>query len=274
MIPFQPVFVNSFSRCKTHRGCIFLLYIRPKRWYTEARNKIVTGFQGEVPPCDTERRNALIEAVIFNLDGVLVCSDECHYRAWRQLAYEQGIQLQPELYLRMVGLKRMDSIKILLAGRDRTYTTQEMWALSVRKNDLFNEQIDRLDQESILPGALETVIALKNKGVKTAVASSSENATGILRQLRIDHWFDVVVDGTQIEKGKPDPEVYLTAARKLSMPTGNCLVIENTPAGEEGAQQAGMRCMMLANPYESNELQLPTTLAELNLPLFVDHEKS
>ena len=214
----------------------------------------------------------MIQAVIFNLDGVLLCTDECHYRAWMELAHEQGINLQPDLYLKMVGMKRMDSIKVLLQGRDRSYTAQEMWALSVRKNDLFNEQIDHLDQESLLPGALETVIALKEKGVKTAVASSSENAAGILRQLRIDHWFDAVVDGTEIEKGKPDPEVYLTAARKLMMPTGNCLVIENTPAGEEGARLSGIRCMMLANPYEPNELQLPSTLAELDLPLLVQYQ--
>ena len=214
----------------------------------------------------------MIQAVIFNLDGVLVCTDECHYHAWMELAQEQGINLQPDLYLKMVGMKRMDSIRVLLQGRDRAYTAHEMWALSVRKNDLFNEQIDHLDQESLMPGALETVIALKDKGVKTAVASSSENAAGILRQLRIDHWFDVVVDGTEIEKGKPDPEVYLTAARKLSMPTGDCLVIENTPAGEEGARLAGMRCMMLANPYEPNDQLLPSTLAELDLPLLVEHQ--
>ncbi|MBR3018984.1 MAG: beta-phosphoglucomutase family hydrolase [Clostridia bacterium] len=212
----------------------------------------------------------MIQAVIFNLDGVLVCTDECHYRAWTQLAYEQGIALQPGFYLKMAGMKRMDSIKILLQNRDRPYTAQEMWALSVRKNDLFNELIDRLDQESILPGALETVISLKNKNVKTAVASSSENASGILRQLRIDHWFDAVVDGTMIEKGKPDPEVFIAAARKLKMPTKECLVIENTPAGEEAARLAGMRCMMLANPYEPNDLQLPATLADLNLPALIE----
>lgn len=234
--------------------------------------KNITGSQN--PSSDAGRKNALIQAVIFNLDGVLVCSDECHYHAWTQLAHEQGINLQPELYLKMAGLKRMDSIRILLQGRDRAYTAQEMWALSVRKNDLFNEQIDKLDQESLLPGALETVIALKNKGVKTAVASSSENAAGILRQLRIDHWFDVVVDGTQIEKGKPDPEVYLAAARKLCMPTGDCLVVENTPAGEEGARLAGMRCMMLANPYEPNDRHLPSTLAELDLTLLANDQES
>ncbi len=216
----------------------------------------------------------MIQAVIFNLDGVLVCTDECHYRAWTQLAYEQGIILQPEFYLKMVGLKRMDSIKILLKKAERVYANPEMWALSVRKNDIFNEMIDRLDQESILPGALETVIALKNKGYKTAVASSSENASGILRQLRIDHWFDVVVDGTQIEKGKPDPEVYLTAARKLAMPTGNCLVVENTPAGEEGARQAGMRCLLLSNPYEAeSQERLPGTLAELDLIDLLERER-
>lgn len=217
----------------------------------------------------------MIQAVIFNLDGVLVCTDECHYEAWKRLAYEQGILLQPEFYKKMVGLKRMDSIRILLQKGERSYTNQEMWALSVRKNDLFNDLIDRLDQESILPGALDTVIALKNMGVKTAVASSSENAGGILRQLRIDHWFDVIVDGGQIEKGKPDPEVYLTAARRMCMPTGNCLVIENTPAGKEGARQAGMRCLCLGNPYEAETRHsLPATLAEMDLPAFVARERN
>ena len=217
----------------------------------------------------------MVQAVIFNLDGVLVCTDVCHYEAWKRLAHEQGIQLQPDLYLKMAGLKRMDSIRLLLKKGERTYTPQEMWALSVRKNDLFNELIDTLDQESILPGALETIVALKNKGIKTAVASSSENAGGILRQLRIDYWFDVIVDGEEVEKGKPDPEVFLTAARKLRMPTGNCLVIENTPAGAEGARQAGMQYMLLANPYdERSQRELPSTLAELDLPFLLEQEES
>ena len=93
----------------------------------------------------------MIEAVIFNLDGVLVCTDECHYRAWTQLAHEQGIQLQPELYLKMVGLKRMDSIRILLQGRDRTYTAREMWALGVRQNDLFNYRLTASTRKAFCP---------------------------------------------------------------------------------------------------------------------------
>ena len=215
----------------------------------------------------------MIHAVIFNLDGVLVRTDECHYQAWAQLAHEQGILLQPDLYVKMMGMKRMDSLRVLLKKAERDYTPSEMWALSVRKNDLFNAQVDALDQESVMPGALETVIALRNMGLKTAVASSSENAACILRQLHIDQWFDVVVDGGDVQSGKPDPEVYLTAARRLSMPTGECLVVESTPAGQASAHQAGMRCLMIRNPYgENKEQYLPAHLAELDLVSLLNSE--
>ena len=170
----------------------------------------------------------MIQAVIFNLDGVLVDTDVCHFKAWKRLAYEQGIALTPELYKSMIGMKRMDSLRILLKKAERSYNPMEMWALSARKNDLFNDLIDRLDETSLIPGAMDTVKRLRAMGLKTAVASSSENAGGILRQLRVRPLFDVVVDGCDIEKGKPDPEVFLQAARRLAVPTGSCLVIENS----------------------------------------------
>ena len=180
----------------------------------------------------------MIKAVIFNLDGVLVKTDVCHYEAWASLAHEQGIPLRADTYRAMAGMKRMDSLRVLLKKAERTYSPAEVWALAARKIDLFIERIDALGPDSIVPGAMETVKKLRDMGIKTAVGSSSENAGGILRKLGLYQMFDAVVDGEQIEKGKPDPEVYLLAARKLSMPTSECLVIENTAAGLEAAQQA------------------------------------
>ena len=209
----------------------------------------------------------MIQAVIFNLDGVLISTHDCHYQAWKQLAAEQGIPFNDQIYRRMEGMKRMDSLQLLLKRAERQYTMGEMWALSVRKNDLFNELVDQLKADSILPGTVETLYALREKNVKTAVSSSSENATGILRKLGLDSLLDAIIDGTQIEKGKPDPEAFLTAARKLSVPTGSCLVVENTEAGVEAAKAAGMKYAALGDalgsPYATlSELHLPESLAQ------------
>jgi len=216
----------------------------------------------------------LIQAVIFNLDGILVNTDECHYQAWKQLAHEQGITLTAELYRQMMGMKRMDSLRILLKKAERSYSPAEMWVLSARKTDLFNDLVDGLNEESLLPGAMDTVKRLKEMGIKTAVGSSSENAGGILRKLGIRKLFDAVVDGGDIEKGKPDPEVFLLTARKLMMPTSDCLVIENTLAGVEAARQAGMRCVPIGDAtQETRETEQVFTLANMDLPGMLEEEK-
>lgn len=216
----------------------------------------------------------MIKAVIFNLDGVLVKTDACHFDAWSRLAHEQGIPLRAETYKAMEGMKRMDSLRVLLKKAERTYSPAEVWALAARKNDLFNEMIDALGPDSIVPGAMETVKRLREMGVKTAVGSSSENAGGILRQLRLEKLFDAVVDGGQIEKGKPDPEVYLSAARKLSMPTSECLVIENTAAGLEAARQAGMKAIAVGDAAQQYLGAFhPAGLWDFDLPAIIRSEE-
>lgn len=212
----------------------------------------------------------MIRAVIFNLDGVLVSTDECHYIAWRSLAYEQGLSMTPELYRALAGRKRMDSLKTLLQKAERSYSPAEMWALSARKNDLFNELIDNLGPDSVLPGAVETVKQLRDWGIKTAVASSSENAGGILRQLNINKLFHVIVDGGDIERGKPDPEAFHLAARRLLTPTRECLVIESTEAGMKAAKDAGMRAVMVEGSVKEIASGKYPFLNELDFSLLLD----
>ena len=207
----------------------------------------------------------MIQAVIFNLDGVLVSTDECHYAAWKRLAHEQGISFNESVFRAIAGMKRMDSLRSLLKKAERSYSPMELWALAARKNDLFNDMLLNLGPESILPCAAETVSRLRDMGIKTAVASSSENAGGILRQLKLTPLFDVVVDGQDVENGKPDPEVFLLAARKLRMPTGECLVVENTAVGLEAARQAGMKALALgggSGPEGLKDIDLPAMLRD------------
>jgi len=207
----------------------------------------------------------LIQAVIFNLDGVLAATDVCHEQAWRQMAREMGIPCGTDTYRRIRGRKRMEGLSVLLSKAERPYSPGETWALAARKNDLFNDMVVQMGREGILPGAEETLSALRQMGLKTAVASSSENAAGILRQLKMDGLMDAVVDGEDVFQGKPDPEVFLLAARKLKMPTGSCLVIENTLAGAQAARQAGMRCILIgdepgAAASDLQTLELPAHL--------------
>ena len=191
----------------------------------------------------------MIQAVIFNLDGVLVATDTCHYQAWAQLAKEQGLPFNDQIFERMQGMKRMDSLRMLLKRAERNYSVGEVFALSARKNDIFNELILGLkpNGREVNRRALGMIQQLRDMGIKTAVASSSENAGGILRQLHLEALFDVIVDGGEISKGKPDPEVFFLTARRLAVPTANCLVVENCRSGVEAARQCGMRVLGLGS---------------------------
>ena len=216
---------------------------------------------------NTREDTALIQAVIFNLDGVLVSTDECHYEAWKVLAHEQGIPFSRSVFSAIAGMKRMDSLRALLKKAERTYSPMELWALSARKNDLFNDMILKLGPDSILPNALETVKRLREMGIKTAVASSSENAGCILRHLKLTPLFDAVVDGQDTEKGKPDPEALLLAARKMRTPTGECLVVENTFVGLEAAREAGMKALPLGSAAGKSPVPFPPEgLKDIDLP--------
>ena len=213
----------------------------------------------------------MIQAVIFNLDGVIAATHVCHYKAWETMAYEQGIPFDLNTYRQMAGMKRMDSLRVLLKRAERAYAPGEMWAQSARKNDLFNESVYHMGVNALLPGVKDTIKALREEGIRTAIASCSENAPGILRQLKLLPLLDAVVDGSELNAGKPDPEVFLLAARKLSMPTGDCLVIENTQAGITAAQEAGMKVIAL-DEEETGDRECPLkyqSLTELDLPAWI-----
>ncbi len=255
---------------------MFFLYKTERIWYNHPVEGIKKPIQTH--PFSIKKAvgedAALIQAVIFNLDGVLVSTDECHYEAWKRLAHEQGIPFSVDTFHSIAGMKRLDSLRSLLKKAERAYSPMELWALAARKNDLFNDMILKLGPDSILPGAADTISRLREMGIKTAVASSSENASCILRQLKLMPLFDAVVDGQDIENGKPDPEVFLLAARKMRAPTSECLVIENTATGLEAARRAGMKALALGDAGKALADSLPEALKALDLPALLRDEKA
>ena len=185
----------------------------------------------------------MIKGMIFDLDGVIVSTDDCHYLAWKRMADEEGIYFDREINERLRGVSRMDSLQIILERAAKPYTQTEKEAMAARKNDYYVALIQELTPADILPGAAETLAALRQKGVKMAIGSSSRNTPVILERIGLSTAFDAVADGNQITRSKPDPEVFLLAARLLGLAPAECLVVEDADAGVEAALAGGMKAL-------------------------------
>lgn len=184
-----------------------------------------------------------IQAVIFDLDGVLVSTDNCHYLAWKRMADEEGIPFDRADNERLRGVSRMASLDIILEKASRSYAEAEKQAMAARKNGYYVELIQTLTANDLLPGAMDTLHTLRSLGVKLAIGSSSRNTPLILRQIGLSDAFDAVADGNQITRSKPDPEVFLLAARLTGVAPERCLVVEDADSGVEAALAGGMRAL-------------------------------
>lgn len=212
----------------------------------------------------------MITAVIFDLDGVLVTTDDSHYEAWKQMADEEGIYFDREINQRLRGVSRMESLEIILERATKSYTPEEKTALATRKNQYYVQLIKQLTSAALLPGALETVHALRDLGIKTAIGSSSKNAPTILKQVGIANLFDAVADGNQIQRSKPAPDVFLLAAELLAIPAAQCLVVEDADAGVEAGLAAGMQVLAVGAAAANKTAHLRAdTLKDIQLAEWV-----
>lgn len=192
------------------------------------------------------------KGVIFDLDGVLVSTDELHYQAWKKLAEELGIKgFSREDNKRQRGVSRMASLEVVLEKADRPYTEEEKLVLAERKNNYYIEYLQTLDDSCILPGAFETLKYLREKGILTAVGSASKNAPLILEKTGLLPYLDKVSSGLDVTRSKPDPEVFLNAAGKLGLRQEECVVAEDALAGIQAAAAGGMISLAVGPLYQS-----------------------
>lgn len=185
----------------------------------------------------------MIKAVIFDLDGVIVSTDDCHFRAWKRMADEEGIYFDRGINNRLRGVSRMASLDIVLERAKREYSEREKQELAERKNEYYKELICELTPDDILPGVMDKLENLKENGIKIAIGSSSKNTPIILKQIGLDGYFDAVSDGNNITHSKPDPEVFLKAAEMLNIPPEDCMIVEDADAGIEAGKRAGMKTL-------------------------------
>lgn len=194
------------------------------------------------------------EHIIFDLDGVLVSTDEYHYQAWKEIATEEGIYFDRAINNRLRGVSRRESLEIILKRAGRTYTEAEKEALAERKNRIYQELLQELTSADTLTGVQETLVGLRERNLQLAIGSSSKNTMRILRQVGLETAFDAIADGTEITHSKPDPEVFLLAAQKLGADPADCLVVEDAPAGVEAGLRAGMQVAGIGEAAKSAQV--------------------
>jgi beta-phosphoglucomutase len=173
----------------------------------------------------------VIRACIFDLDGVIVDTAKHHFIAWKKLADELNISFTQDDNEKLKGVSRMDSLDILLKLGNRSLSTEEKYKLADRKNKWFVEFTTGISPSEIFPGVKELLTELKKRGIRIGLASSSKNAPLVLQLLGITSLFDVVIDASMVKDAKPDPELFLLAAKKLEVAPAECLVFEDAEAG-------------------------------------------
>ncbi|MCQ0111743.1 beta-phosphoglucomutase [Zhouia amylolytica] len=185
---------------------------------------------------------------IFDLDGVIVDTARFHFLAWKRTADELAFELTPELNEKLKGVSRVDSLNKILNWAGKSIPQDEFERLAKEKNEYYLSFVEQMTSADILPGIVEYIELLKANDFPVALGSASKNAPEILKKVGLFKEFDVIVDGNSVTKAKPDPEVFLVAAEELGVKKTNCVVFEDSEAGIEAANSAGMISVGLGDP--------------------------
>ena len=198
----------------------------------------------------------MIKACIFDLDGVVVYTDQYHYQAWKKLANHMGHDLTPFENMMLKGLSRMDSLDALLEMKGIKVGENEKLVLSELKNKWYRKLLKGIDKSAIAKGAEDLIHRLRMAGMKTALASSSKNAGVVVKKLKLEGLFDVIVDGNMVSASKPDPEIFNHLLSRIGLAAGECLLIDDTISNIESARMLGFTTIHFQSPRQlENELK-------------------
>ncbi len=187
-----------------------------------------------------------IKGVIFDLDGVLTDTAELHYRAWQQMANEEGLPFDQQANDAIRGLSRRESLMRIVG--DHSFSEAQIQAMMERKNRYYQELLGEIGPEYLLSGAGELLDELRKAGIKIAIGSGSKNARTVLERLGITDRLDTISDGDSVQRSKPEPDLFLHAASQLGLEPTQCVVVEDAAAGIEAALAAGMLTVGIGPP--------------------------
>ena len=191
-----------------------------------------------------------IKGVLWDMDGVLVDTGEAHFQAWSQTLAERGIPFTLEQFQITFGMNNDGILRLLLGPELEPELITE---IGERKERLFRQAIK--GKARLLPGVGEWLGRLKARGIKQAIASSAPpaNIDALVEELDLWSCFDAIVSGTGMP-GKPNPDVFLEAAKQIGVTPEQCVVVEDAVPGVQAARNAGMRCIAVTTTNEAGAL--------------------
>ncbi|WKK58767.1 beta-phosphoglucomutase [Sphingobacterium sp. BN32] len=197
-----------------------------------------------------------LQAVLFDLDGVLVDTAKYHYLAWKQLANSLGFDFTELQNEELKGISRVESLKKILTWGGLDFPQERQDELASLKNGWYVEMISEMKADEVLPGSFELLEELRTNQIKIALGSASKNAQLILDNTGLTPYFDAIVDGNVVSKSKPAPEVFLKGAEMLHISPSGCVVFEDASAGVEAALRATMKAIGIGSPKELRKAHL------------------
>ncbi len=200
-------------------------------------------------------------AILWDLDGTLIDTGPIHWPAWRETMAGEGYELTREVFLSCFGMRNDTTIRIWLGPQ---VTQQDIDRIAGAKEIRFRELLEALPLQ-VLPGAKDWLSRLRAQGWSQAIATMAPrlNVEKMVKITGIDRYIDASAAAEDVARGKPDPDIFLTAAARLGVPPSRCIVVEDAPAGIEAARRAGMRSIGVG-------AGIPPGLADLTVPSLLD----
>lgn len=195
------------------------------------------------------------KAFIFDLDGVIVDTAKYHFLAWQKIANRLGIDFTHEHNEQLKGVSRIRSLDLILSLGGKEISQEEKDQYLLEKNEDYLQYIINMKEDEILEGVVPVLQYLKDNGQKIALGSASKNARPILEKVNILHFFDAIVDGNDVTNAKPDPEVFLRAAQLVGASASDSIVFEDSVAGVQAANIAGMVSIGIGDAKTLHEAQ-------------------
>jgi beta-phosphoglucomutase family hydrolase len=194
---------------------------------------------------------AHLEAVLWDMDGVIADTADFHYNAWREVLKEHGVAFSKADFMQLFG-QRHDTIIKFGLGK---LSPEDVAKISEKKQAIYRRDIAKNIMP--LPGAIALIKSLNQHCIKTAIASSAvpANIDVIIQGLGIEKNFQAIAHGSEVAEGKPSPLIFQLAAKKLGVKSGNCVVIEDAIAGVAAAKRAGMKCVAVTNSHPAKKLE-------------------
>tara|TARA_R110002012_G_scaffold312248_1_gene522711 strand:+ start:287087 stop:287743 length:657 start_codon:yes stop_codon:yes gene_type:complete len=190
---------------------------------------------------------------IFDLDGVIVDTAKYHYLAWKKLAQSIDVHFSEAENEQLKGVSRVKSLEKILEWGNKTIEEDTFMELMALKNNDYLGYINTMDESEILPDVQKVLQFLIEKEQGIALGSASKNARTILKKVDLFQHFEVIVDGNDVIKGKPNPEVFLSAAKALNIQPEQCVVFEDSVAGIQAANTANMISVGIGEPSVLHE---------------------